>query len=65
MDEIKEDTGPIAKKKSRSSGNETLVYLKEKIEKETKFKEQGLDLRKELERGLQIAQDNKTNFELI
>ena len=62
MDEIKEDTGPITKKKSRSSGSETLAYLKEKIEKETKFKEQGLDLRKELERGLQIPQDNKTNF---
>ena len=53
-------------KKSRSSGSETLACLKEKIEKETKLKEQKLELRnKELElqeRCLQIAQDSKINF---
>ena len=46
MDEKKEDTEPSAKKKSRSSASETLAYLKEKIEKETNFKEQELELRK-------------------
>ena len=68
MYENKEDTGPNGKKKSSSSASETLAYLKEKIEKETKFKEQELDLRKKIElqeRGLQIAEDKKFNFYLI
>jgi len=34
------------KKRPRSSGIETLAYLKEKIEKETTLKEQELELRK-------------------
>ena len=38
LDENKEDSGPNVRKKSRSSGSETLAYLKEKIEKETKLK---------------------------
>ena len=66
--ENKENTGPNGKKKSSSSGSETLAYLKEKIEKEAKFKEQELDLRKKIElqeRGLQIAQDKKIKFYLI
>ena len=46
MDENEEETGPSARKNSGSSGSETLAYLKEKIEKETKLKEQELELRK-------------------
>ena len=66
MDESKEDTGESARKKTRSSGSETLTYLKEKIEKETRLKEQEVELRKQelelQERRLQIAQDSKSNF---
>ena len=40
------DTGPSARKKSRSSGGESLVYPKEKIEKETKLKENEPGLRR-------------------
>ena len=36
LNESEEDTGQRARKKSRSSSCETLAYLKEKIEKETK-----------------------------
>ena len=61
FDENEEETGPSARKKSRSSGSEILAYLKEKIEKETKLKEQELELRKKelelQERRLEIAQD--------
>ena len=46
LDGNEKDTGPSSRKKSRSSGSETLAYLKEKIEKETKLKEQELELRK-------------------
>ena len=45
-DKDEEETGPNARKKSRGSGSETPVYLKEKIKKETKLKEQELELRK-------------------
>ena len=46
FDGNEEETGPIARKKSRSFGSESLAYLKKKIEKETKLKEQELELRK-------------------
>ena len=46
LDKNEDDRGPNARKKSRSSGSETLAYLEEKIEKETKLKEQKLELRK-------------------
>ena len=38
LNEREEDTGPSARKKSGSSGGETLAYLKEKIEKKNKVK---------------------------
>ena len=38
LNENEEGTGLSARKKSRSSGSEPLVYLKEKIEKEKKVK---------------------------
>ena len=56
----------MQEKNQKSSGSETLAYLKEKIEKETKFKEQNLELRqKELElqeRRLQIALDEQNQL---
>ena len=41
------DTEKEAKKKSRSSGSDTLVYLKEKAEKEQELKLNELELRKQ------------------
>ena len=58
MDENEEDTGPSARKKSRRSGSKTSVYLKEKIEKETKLKEQELELRK---KRIRTARKMSTN----
>ena len=58
--------GKVQEKKSISSGSETLAYLKEKIEKETKLKEQELEMRKKelelQERPLQVAQDQQNQL---
>ena len=66
LDKNEEDTGPSARKKSISSGSETLAYLNEKIEKKTKSKEQELELRKKelelQERPLKIAQDQQNQL---
>ena len=65
MDESEKDAGSSAGKISRSPNSETVAYLKEKIEKETKLKEQ-LELRKKelelQERRLQIAQDQQNQL---
>ena len=64
---MKRIQGQVQEKKFRSSGSETLAYLKEKIEKGTKLKEQELELqkKKELElqeRRLKIAQDHQNQL---
>ena len=65
-EDLRTVSGPSAKKRSRSSGSETLAYLKEKIEKETALKEQELELRKrELElqeKRLQNSQERQNQI---
>ena len=65
MDESEKDAGSSAGKISTSRNSETVAYLKEKIEKETKLKER-LELRKKelelQERRLQIAQDQQNQL---
>ena len=65
MDKSEQDAGSSAGKISRSPNSKTVAYLKEKIEKETKLKEQ-LELRKKelelQERRLQIAQDQQNQL---
>ena len=65
MDKSEQDAGSSAGKISTSPNSETVAYLKEKIEKETKLKER-LELRKKelelQERRLQIAQDQQNQL---